>query len=249
VAALKSARPRLVEGFESPARAELALRIAERDTLVSQVETLRANFDGFDKAVWRARELEESAEKAIAAAIEAGAQHAVALLHDPNTPAPMTAREARAALEAAQDTLAGARRARDLAQQKIAESSSQIEAKERKVFVAASAVLLEGLDVDAILEKVTALQKDLLRVGGVLQFLVLHHIITDKHQSFSINKTELDSRIFAVKDRLESPPTTWNSLLSEAGVLCMSDMAALTWGAALEALKKDPNAPLPEKIA
>ena len=246
MAALKSARPRLVKNFESPARAELGLAIAARNALISETEAMAATYETFESAVWRAQEAEEAAELAVAQAVEATAQHAVARLHNPDAPAPMTPKEARAALDDARDQLETARRTRDLINEKLRVARDfGVKEAEAKVSAAASAVVLEALDINALIDHVTALQKDLLRAGGVLTYLANKNIITDKTLDTRINKTELDNRIFAAVARLNGPPIHWRGILQEDNLRELDDYGARTWGVAIEALKHDANAPLP----
>ena len=243
-----SARPKLVEpmGFDSPARAELALAIAERDHLQKSADMTR----GLDRLDWDhpARQIlsnAEAAEQAAAQRLEAARQalvdhHHAAMIGEPVGEAPSLwdaqeqlaeARETVAALRPVADGLIAASKA---AYAKLAFCNGKIDHCRK-------AVVREGAAVYALRQsrEVQDLQRELASKGALLRWLMSRGavpVVTEPGHRFGNAADEATEQAVA--------HSSFNTDYWGALVRANSRTTEL-WEAAFEALRTDPHAPLP----
>jgi predicted HAD superfamily Cof-like phosphohydrolase len=240
--ALKSARPRLPEAFDTPARAELALAIAARKALDEKI----SGFGAAENAYWSHLAAAQEAVEAATSALEQAKRDATdamiaSAVGDPQKPGALTVREARAALQDAEDHLAVIRGTQDAITRQRNEATEAVQAAHKRVAQAARLVIREHPDLQAIASKTDAMIRDLARQFGLLNWAMDSHIFQDiNHAGYVQEKTSDEKAAQVSADRFKTPPMYWNDL---RGIMNEFPPA---WHMAFEALQRDANAPLPD---
>ena len=255
-----SARPKLVEpsGFESPARANLAIAIRSRDALrasAEQVRVARLNYES-DK-LQPLREAVERLNAALGAAkadVTAGIVDGIA---QDNAPPPKLdlIRQARLDLQVARDELAAAEDAYSGLEPRREQLEKEADAADREARRLAAAVLREHPAVATIVREHERHMREYLRTLGIIRWLASANAfgIRDEH-GYPLDFAGHNA-VEMVVTRERQPPCEWSlgkmSLpggfdgITVRGGAAMQQASA-PWEAAFRTLQSDANAPLPE---
>lgn len=189
--------------------------------------------------VTAARLAVEAAEVALASAQAAETEHAINSLIGDAAAAPQSVREARAALQFAEDDLRLARATRAALQQRTTLTVLDIKAEVERRDAAALAVLRLAPAALALADRVAALQREMADLGAALLWATDHRIVdTEGKPGDAPWQAGTPAVAMVARHRLESPSTTWKALISDVP-------GDRPWRQAFEALKQDAQAPLP----
>jgi hypothetical protein len=220
----------------APERVRLAEAIAthaEQD----RIHTLLSNAQGAaDESVWAARAAVEAATEVLTKAKAGVGQHAVDALAGLTSEPSMSVKAARTALVDAEDALEGANAAREALKTRTAVAGAECVLLKEKVEAAALAVIKAEPGLEAIVEELDRLQREVLDKSEAFRWLVEKRMIstTDiKTGDYSIDRP---LAIF-VKLRTERLQNEWKKDIQVPG--------ALPWQQYLAALQVDANATMP----
>ena len=174
-----SARPKLVSsgGFDSPARAALAIAIAEKAAADEAHRKLVAAGESLQNAVFDADGAVQAARQAIEDAKEGTVRHLTAIATGEAGKAPKTVKQARQELADAEEALELAKAARDGLAKRIEEAKVTASRMVGRVAEAAKAVLAEAPAVTGLLAEVILLQRELVSKGRALTWLMSEKIL------------------------------------------------------------------------
>ena len=169
-----SARPKLLQptGFDSPARADLAIAIAARDALQADVDRLKAAEEPLEQAqrdAWRAI---TAAKEAVEAAQISATEYVLAKASGNASAAPMTTRQARDALADAEDADASVKAAQAKRRAELDAAEMSLGFAREKVKKAVAAVMREHPDLPALVGRIDKLQRELLEAAATLALLI-----------------------------------------------------------------------------
>ena len=240
-----SARPKIMEpaGFASAARAELALAIAARDAHASALAGLEAAGPRLEDDLSRARTTLEQAKAALASAQATAASAAVraAIAGDPGPRGAVTA--ARTALTAAEDDFEVCRAACDGHPKRWSDLCEQQQEISKRVEKAAARVLGEHPAIAGLIAQTEKMQREVavnmvalhwMRSAGVIE------VVTFEYAGPGIS--DQDKQLNAVIGRLYQQGRHW---IEDKAAIPETPPMLL---AALERLKADANAALPEVV-
>ena len=243
-----SARPKLVEpsGFDTPARADLALAIAARGAAHESLIRLQAAEFQFWTAYTEVSSVVTAAEEALQRAQEASAAYRVASAIGDAAAAPMTITAARAALVDAQDELATAGAAQNNLAGRIAAATTACAAADATVRAAAMAVLRESPAVSSLLDDVLRLQVEAIYKGRGLSWLISSGVLPGGDAPFPIQATHEHYALVKTSRFMDALPVNTLPGRGPGDYSPMSDHpGALVWHDALAALEQDATAPIP----
>jgi hypothetical protein len=239
VAAVKSsARPKLVSGggYDSPARAALAIAIAEKAAADEAHRRLVAAGETLERAVYAADAVVEAARSAIDEAREATVAHLTATATGTAGKAPKTVKQARQELADAEEALALARAARDGLQGRVEEAKATAGAMVDRVRSAAKAVLGESQIAAGLLPELALLQREFIAKGRALSWLMSQGVLPGDASGVRQKGDPLRDA-WRMKQFVDMLPVDY--------AVAADATHAPAWQAALEALMQDPAAPLP----
>jgi len=221
----------------SPERAKLADAIAALRAAEANHAALVAADQWDTGYAWKAQNDAQEALDQARAALENAHQNATLALVDiamGATPAPrVTARDARAAVAAAEDELAAASAARQIIRDRIKPASDTVLARQWGVEKAADAVVRAETSIDTLLADMDTLFRQIADKGRLLEWLTGQDRIPR-------NGPEADPRTSYAYSLLAVAPLGW-TLSGTPHASPLTD----AWKTALEALKTDASAPLP----
>ncbi len=237
---LKTARPRLVETFDSPERAELAIRIstlAAHDELVAKLNDAMPGLSG---TVSDAHEALDAAEKAQQGATAAAAAHALAVIVGDPSETPDTRTGAARRVHLAEDALEAATAALNLARQHLRDADTLRERLSAEAKAAAIAVLRASPAVLGTVVKLERALQEAAVAAGEFSWLVETNVLENVTASGQTLETSQARHL--QRRRMYLDAQQWGELLPNARAL----MNAERWKVALAALMQDANAPIPE---
>jgi hypothetical protein len=229
-----SARPKLVEpsGFDSAARADLAIAIAARRAAAEALSRLEGANTGLWSAWSDATAAVQSAKDGVDQAAALATSYLIAKAVGDAGAAPVTVKAARQALTDAEDALEAARNARDGLTQQVEDATRDLALARRRVSDAALQVLREAPGLDHLVAEVTRLQRELADKGAALAWLIGKGGVSVQDVQAKRSPAAL------AHDRYWVPPSSWKALLQ-------GQPGPQPWMAALAALEQDATAPLP----
>jgi chromosome segregation ATPase len=200
----------------SPERQALAAAIAVHAQLSVEIEAIEDAHEGATQTVYAARHAVEGAEKAIEEAKTNAADFLTNTLLGTGGTAPLTIKQARAALQDAEDELAAALAAREALRKKLEAVKARPGFAENKIKECALAVIATEAPIAEIVARREKAYREFVDAENVLQW-------------------------FQVKDLADSPTVhqPWEPKPT------LEILGAGPWDAVLEALQTDADAPLP----
>jgi hypothetical protein len=239
LAVLKSSpRPKLASagGFDSPARAALAIAIAEKAAADEAHRKLVAAGESLAQAVYTADGVVEAARQAIEDAKEGTVRHLTAIATGEAGKAPKTVKQARQEMTDAEEALELARAARDGLTGRIDEARATAARMVDRVREAAKGVLAEAPAATGLLAEVIDLQREIINKGRAMSWLMGQGILpgasSAMRQSGDPLRDAYITRLFV-------------DMLPVDYAVAADASCAPAWQAALEALCVDPSAELP----
>jgi len=234
-----------VTGYATPERAVLAHAIAAYAAAVANVQATDDAGVRASNAVYDAQAAVTAAMEDITPTREAMVNHLVAAAGGDTDPAPRTEREARAVLADAEAALDATRAARDALKGRLPEAEQARDRATRVRTEAAHAVIAaEAADhAAALAAEVEGLQRDALRKGAALRWLVKAGAVPTVQQiggNFgrpsdpairdTVTRHELGLQYIMMHDG-------WHQVMAQPG--------AAAWDDVLAALERDAAAPVP----
>jgi hypothetical protein len=221
--------------YSSPERAALAHAIAAAADAGARRVALERAAQAANSDALKAIQTVEAAEAALGEAQGNTAKHAVDKALGNAGAAPLTVREARAAVIEAQDHLEECRATRAALKAELYASANRWSAL--SVEDAAKAVLRAEMQQRAIAlaAEVAQLQKDLVSKGSTLQWLSNKGVLPNADEATIRNTVA----------RLERPAAEWAIGTVRYATSVWEPTGRLKWEAAFERLKTDANAALP----
>ncbi len=200
---------------ESGARAALAEAIEARAEADKARERVQAAHARLEAKVYEGHRAMAAAEIALEQAKDAPGflvKQALGELAE----LPKSVPEARAELEAAEASLAAAREARDTIQAQLDRDPDPHGFGERRLKMAAGAVLREAPSLGAVLDDLERLQRDIVERGVALVYLVREGVL-NVEAGPGAELSPIEARARAIWHRLQSPPTSWRGIHPEVG--------------------------------
>jgi hypothetical protein len=218
--------------------------LAEAITAYHEVEAVHAavqraaDYDGpAATAEHAAHEALERAQAALGQARQDAASHLVnASLGTASAPA-LTVREARAAVQAAEDDVEAAVAARATIRGRLEPAAKAVESAQWRVDRCALAVVRAETDVASLLSELDALHRQVADKGRMLEWLIGHGGIPNHGPEATPGIIEISTRFWSI-------PGSW--VIAARNEQSPSTMA---WIAALDALKQDATTSLPPAAA
>ncbi len=243
--ALRAVKPAEAGGTPplSPERSALADAIAAHVDLQAQRTGTAAAIGVAGEAIWDARRRLDAAPELVERAKANVAQHLADVARGVAGMPPQTIREARNAVQDAQDDLDAAEASRDALRAAMERLDKQAYFVLDAVKKAALAVI--GAEATATAQMLSAhlvqLQRDMLVTGRALEWLVgtAKALPVGETPGSMFGKAVDDATRYAII-RLNSHPDDWNSLKP-----LMAGDGAEPWRTAFAALQADATAPLP----
>lgn len=221
----------------SPERSALAAAIiAHNEHLAARAAAVNAEAPAV-AALKAARGAVRDAETAVAAAPDARTRYLMAKAHGTTETPPASAREAAEALSDAEAELAAAEAALEALR---ADAQGAYSPTDRRLQEAVRAVILAeaGSAAAAVVAEVDRLQRELVRQGQLLTFLVDQQAFPVSNEIGSTYGKPADRTVRDTLYRLQWAPMSWTEI-------CRQQDGAADWRSALAALQADATAPLP----
>ncbi len=237
-----SARPKIMEpaGFASSARAELALAIAARDAHASALAALDAAGTRLQDDANQAWNALGAAQKGLEAATASAAREAIAaaVAGAPGPRGAVTA--ARTALTVAEDEYSVARAAMSDQPERFSTMEDQARELVKRVDHAAARVLGEHPQAAELAAHTAKLQREVAVNMRALEWMRSTRVIeTQTFEYLGPSIPERDRLVNGVIGKLHQHVRHWFNDIPEAPPMLL---------AALERLKADPNAALPDEV-
>jgi hypothetical protein len=242
-AALKRAPEPTPAAFASPERAALAHAIAAAADAGARKAALERASQNANSDVMRAIGLAEAAEAALAEAQGNTIRHVVDKALGTAGAAPVTIREARAAVIEAQDHLEESRGIRAALKAELDAGDNGLTAL--RVTDAARAVVRVEMQQRAVAlaGRVAKMQREIVAAGSGLEWLSRAGVFPER------NGAPADENIRHTVSRMELAPNQWVLGTIRYAAAFAEPTGALAWEAAFEALKRDAATALPEDLA
>jgi hypothetical protein len=235
----KAPAPMTPTAFQSPERAALAHAIAAAADADARKGALAQAAQAANSDVMRAIGLAEAAEAALAEAQGNTIRHVVDKALGTAGAAPVTIREARAAVIEAQDHLEECRGIRAALKAEMDADNTGLSAL--RVNDAAKAVIRSEMRERAVAlaGRVAEMQRQLVAAGSGLEWLSRAGVFPER------NGAPAADDIRYTVSRMELAPRGWAIGTLRYPESFAMPTGALAWQAAFEALRHDPNAQLP----
>ena len=236
-------KPPPAPSLGTAARAALAEAIAAHAEAEANLTAANAAANPASQAVWAATRAVEEATTALAEAKTAAARHLTDVARGIAGEPPRSIKDARVALQDAEDTLEAAREARDALKVHLPEYEAREAFTKGRLRDAALAVLrAEAAPMaDALVAELTEAQRTVATKGAALEWLVREGMIEASNVPAapgSFNMVSNPAKLALSRHR--SPPQTWQLAHAE-----MTTAGPAPWQAALIALQRDAAAELP----
>jgi hypothetical protein len=224
----------------------LAIAIAEKKTADEAYRKLAAAGESLQSAVFDADRAAEAARQAVEDAKADTVSHLTAIATGNTGKPPKTVKAARAELAEAEEALELARAARDGLTGRIGEAKATAERMVDRVRDAAKAVLADSAVAKGLLDRVLEAQRELISQGRALSWLMNQGILPGDSAGPRQEGDPLRPA-YLTKQFIDMLPVNY---LVDAKIGRGEDNGRLysdapAWQAALEALTRDPAAPLP----
>lgn len=240
IGARVSARPKLVEptGFDSPARADLALAIAARNATADSFADLQRAKERIEANAWPMKAAVRAAEEGIETAIQAASAYLIATAAGATPNPPQTIKAARMVLQDAEDGLAAATLAKGDVASRCGQAGVDLDRANRRVHAAAVAVIAQSGSVASFTADLQRLQRELIDVESVFLWMMRVEAMAVVKEHGNRYGLPLDKAALRAARLLDVAPTAWDDLVAAMP-------GERLWKAALAALELDAATPLP----